>query len=96
MISNDKVRFNILKILYDDFHRDSYSFGMSRAEVKELLKVPDAFMDSNVFYLQDKGLIHIMRIAGGAWTTAKIIAFGIDVIEDKEKYKDAFPFVMMH
>jgi len=43
-------------------------------------------------YLDEKGLISLSRGIGN-WFYARITAFGIDVVENKEKYGEEFPFL---
>jgi len=52
-------------------------------------------VDANVFYLEEKRLIKLLNYLGVPWGLAKITAFGIDVIENKEKYKDRFSFIQI-
>lgn len=94
MSSNDEVRFNILKILYEDFHRNPNEFlGMTRQKVEESFKVPENLMDANIQYLKEKGLIKLRESPNSRWLLAKITAFGIDVIENKEKFREQFSFL---
>jgi hypothetical protein len=44
-------------------------------------------MDFNVFYLTDESLIKLTRAIGIPWINAQITAFGIDVVEDKDRFK---------
>jgi hypothetical protein len=61
--------------------------------MSELLNTPENLMDSNMLYLEQKGLVKLVRTMGSLWELARITAFGIDVIENKEMYKQQFPFI---
>ena len=45
-----------------------------------------------VEYLKDKGLVHINQFLGGGFIIFKIYPDGIDIIEDKHKFKNTFGF----
>lgn len=96
MSSNKKIRFVILKTLYTHFHENPASMGISRFTMLEVLNVLENIMDANVLYLKQK---HLVSDSGGSmaflWKSLKITAFGIDVIENKEKFKDQFPFMQL-
>lgn len=61
--------------------------------MSELLNVQENLMDSNMLYLEQKGLVKLVKVMGSLWELATITAFGIDVIENKQTYKERFPFV---
>ena len=60
--------------------------------MKEILQIPEKQMDFNMFYLKEKRLVSLFEVIE-SWIYARITAFGIDVIERKEKYLEEFPFI---
>jgi len=96
MSSNKEIRYRILKTLYTHFHENPASMGIGRTTMLEVLNVPENLMDANMLYLKQKRLVNTsgMRIAF-IWKSVKITDSGIDVIENKEKYKDQFPFMQV-
>lgn len=93
MPSNDEIRISILQHLYTFFHQDPKLIGINRAQMLELLNNQENLMDSNMLYLEQKGLVKLIKTMGSLWELAMITAVGIDVIENKEMYKKQFPFV---
>jgi len=93
MSSNDEIRISILQHLYAFYYRDPRLIGISRAEMLRLLNTQENLMDSNMLYLEQKGLVKLLKVMGSLWEVAGITAFGIDVIENKEMYKQQFPFI---
>jgi hypothetical protein len=92
-LTADQIRHLILEVLHKLAEEDATSMGLDRMKMKEILQVPENQMDFNIFYLRDKGLIKLLQTMGTPWTLAKITAYGIDVVEDKERYKQQFPFI---
>lgn len=92
-VNNDEIRHRILKILYK-FEQENPIIvgGLTRDRMKELLQVSENDMDFNTKYLGEKGLLTLFR-GIGTWFHARITAFGIDVIENKEKFTEEFPFM---
>lgn len=95
MSMNKQIRYRILSILYDYFHENPKSAGIDRTNMMKTLDVTENLMDANMVYLKEKHLVKVIETMGSLWRVAKINAFGIDVIENKEKYKDQFPFVQV-
>lgn len=95
MNPNDEIRYRILNFTYARYHEDPGRPGIDRTTMLELLQVPENAMDANVLYLEQKSLLKLLKSMGALWVVAEITAFGIDVIENKEKYKDAFPFIQV-
>jgi hypothetical protein len=93
MSSNDEIRISILQHLYAFYYRDPKLIGISRADMLKLLNTQENLMDSNMLYLEQKGLVKLLKTMGSLWEIANITAFGIDVIENKEMYKQQFPFI---
>jgi hypothetical protein len=93
MFSNDEIRISILQHLYALHFRDPNQIGIGRAEMLELLNTQKNLMDSNMVYLEQKGLVKLLKVMGSLWELASVTAFGIDVIENKETYKQQFPFI---
>ena len=85
----------MLQVLYDEYYENPVNLGIDRKKMLELLQIPEKVMDANMLYLENKGLVRLHKTIGSPWTHAKITAFGIDVIENKEKYKEKFPFVQI-
>jgi hypothetical protein len=94
-VANSELRHQILEILYRSAQQNSLIFGVDRAKMKELLQVSESQIDFNVIYLKEKGLVELLQPLGkGQWSFARITAFGIDVIEDKDRFKENFPFIL--
>lgn len=92
-IDNNEIRHRILQILYNDAMKYPDHIGIDRDEMKRLLQIPENTMDFNIFYLSQQGLIEIQTTMGRPWLYAMITAFGTDVIEQKDRYAQDFPFV---
>ena len=95
MSFNDQIRFNILEILYEDYFNNPGDIGKNKNEMQKSLALSENLLDSNILYLKEKGLIQLVSIIGSLWEFAKITAFGIDVVEQKERYREQFPFIMV-
>ena len=95
MSSNKEIRYNILNNLYGHFHENPKSMGINRPNMMKSLNVQENLMDANMVYLKEKHLVKIMGTMSAIWHSAKITAFGIDVIENKEKFKDKFPKIWL-
>lgn len=50
-------------------------------------------MDFNMLYLEQKHLVKLLVVLGSLWANANINSFGIDVIENKDKFANQFPFI---
>ena len=92
-LSDDQVRFNILELLNKRVSDNPASLGTDRAIIQDLLKVSEKQMDDNMHYLEEKALVALSRTKTSQWTFAKITADGIDVMENKERYTEKFPFL---
>lgn len=92
-MSNNEIRSLILQHLNKLFHEEPESVGLYREKMLELLNTQENVMDSNMLYLEEKGLVRLRKVLGSLWACATITAFGIDVIENKEKYEQRFPFI---
>lgn len=92
-ISDDQIRHQILEILRNSARKNPTNAGVSREEMKEMLQISEQIMDFNVFYLEEKGLARLLTVMGTPWISATITAFGTDVIEQKSRYADEFPFI---
>ena len=91
-INHDEIRHRILETLYKFAQENPESFGLTKETLEQILKIPEKKIFFNISYLDEKGLVTIFR-GIGTWFHAKITAFGIDVIENKEKYDEDFPFL---
>ena len=92
-IPDDKVRLDILELLYRHHSDDPMSSGVDRAIIQDTLKISEKRMDTNMSYLEANILVTLLRTISSQWTFAKITADGINVIENKERYIDKFPFI---
>lgn len=91
-VPDDQVRLDMLELLYKRLRDDPESSGVDRAIIEATLGVSEKQMDANMLYLEEKALVTLSRTIGSQWTFAKITAEGSDVIENKERYADKFPF----
>lgn len=91
-INHNEIRHRILEILYKFAQESPESFGMHKDAIQQLLKIPEKKTFFNILYLEQKGLIEVSTVIGG-WVSARITAFGIDVVENKERYGEEFPFI---
>lgn len=91
-ISDKEIRHQILNVLYKLAKKKPLGM-LGRKPMQELLKIPEEQMDFNIFYLREKGLVKLLQGLGAPWFTAEITAFGIDVIENRDKYTESFPFI---
>jgi hypothetical protein len=92
-LSDDHIRHMMLEVLHKAAKEAPTSVGLSRDKMKDVLQIPENKLDFNMFYLRDKQLVRLYQAMGTPWESAEITAYGIDVVEDKEKYKDKFPFI---
>ncbi|MEM3874169.1 MAG: hypothetical protein QXU45_03455 [Candidatus Bathyarchaeia archaeon] len=92
-LSNDQIRRIILETLYNDALENPTSLGVNRDTMKKILQVDESIIDFNIRYLKEKGLIDFITHLGVPWSFARITAFGIDVVENKERYREQFPFI---
>ena len=91
-ISHDEIRHRILEILYRYAQQNPSSFGLGREAILEVLKIPEETVHFNMLYLEEKGLVRLSTVIGG-WLQARITAFGIDVVENKARFSEEFPFI---
>jgi hypothetical protein len=91
-ISDNQVCLDILELLYKRVSDDPASSGVDRAIIQATLKIQENQMNTNMSYLAEKTLVTLSGFIGSRWTFAKITGDGIDVIENKERYAEKFPF----
>jgi len=91
-INHDEIRHRILEILYKFAQENPDSVGLRKVALQQILKIPEKKLFFNISYLNEKGLVRA-SIGVGNWFHARITAFGIDVVENKEKYGEQFPFI---
>jgi hypothetical protein len=91
-VSDDQVRLDILALLHKNLKDSPTGSGVDRAIIQDTLKLSENQMDINMLYLEDKTLVTVRRTISSQWTFAKITTEGIDVMENKERYVDKFPF----
>jgi len=92
MLSNDETRHLILEILYRHAREKGTRIGLRLDQIQKMLNIPDNLVIFNLEYLDQKGLITMKRLASG-WENISISAYGIDVIERKDEFRDKFPFI---
>lgn len=90
-ISNSEVRHRILEILYN-LAQQKPSSMMEDNSLQKLLEVSQEKMDFNALYLAEKGLVRLHWGFNKRWW-AEITAYGVDVIENKKRYSEKFPFI---
>ncbi len=91
--SDDQICLDILELLYRNLKNSPKTSGIDRAIIQDSLKITEKQMNLNMSYLEDKALVTVSRNIGSQWTFAKITVDGIDVIENKERYAEKYPFV---
>ena len=91
-VSDNQVLLDILELLYKRISDDPASLGVDRAIIQSTLQISPKQMDDNMSYLEERNLVALAGSASGKWTFAKIAADGIEVIENKDRYADKFPF----
>jgi hypothetical protein len=92
MMPNDQICIDILHLLYNLVSDDPESSGVDRAIIQATLHIPQTQMDNSVTYLAKNGLVSLSGMMGTRWTFAKITGDGIDVLENKERYAEKYPF----
>ena len=94
-LTDNEIRRRVLETLYDFAQKKTKGHfpPLSREEIQEILKIPNEKLNFNMVYLQQKGLIELHVGHDQYWYGARITAFGIDVIANKEKYAQRFPFI---
>lgn len=92
-IDHNEIRHRILEILYKFAEQNSQSLGLDRERMQKTLQISEKLIDFNMLYLEEKGLIKLFKVTGSLWHSAQITAFGMDVIENKEKFGEQFPFI---
>lgn len=89
----------ILRMLYDyEQQKPRGSVGLERNDIMAVLyfmfSVPEKMMDFNMKYLEGKALVKLFKTIGVTpWHNASITHNGVDVIESKQHYSRAFPFL---
>ena len=91
-ITNNEIRYRMLEILSNLAQREPGAM-LNRQTMQNMLQISEGEMDFNMLYLEEKGLVKLHKTMGALWQAAEIRAFGIDVIENKEKYSERFPFI---
>lgn len=91
-MSDDEVRHAILDLLYKEAKKDPYG-GLYADKIQEALKVPISQMEFDASYLEQKRLITRSKLVGPSYWFASITARGTDLIENRQKYKNEFPFM---
>ena len=93
--TDNEIRRQLLETLYNFALKETKAHFpvLSRENIQKMLNFPDAKLDFNIVYLEQKGLIELRRGASPYWYGAQITAFGIDVLQNQDKYNDQFPFL---
>jgi hypothetical protein len=94
-LTNNEIRRYLLEILYNFAQKDTKAHfpAVSREQIQEILKISEAELNFNMVYLDQKGLVKLHRGASPDWYSAQITVFGIDVLQNKDKYSEQFPFI---
>jgi len=79
-MENKEIRIRILRMLYDS-HFNSPGTYVGREKIKEKLRVNDNILDANMIYLEQAGLVELLKTLGSVFAMAKITNLGIDEIE---------------
>lgn len=90
--SSAEIRHELLQFLYS-FAQANPSFSFPRNLLQRLFQIPKNKMDFNMLYLEQKRLVKLLKSMGSLWDSAEITALGIDVVEDKDKFGQQFPFI---
>ncbi len=88
-MNSQEIRFNILNILYEKERKD-HGRGMSSKDLLDKLSITEEELDFNINYVADKYWVKLIKFLGGNFI-ANITADGIDLVEDKDGLKSAFP-----
>jgi hypothetical protein len=91
-VTDNQVLLDVLELLYKHINDDPASPGVDKAIVQSILQTSPKQIDDNMSYLVEKNLVALSGSATGKWTFAKITPDGIDVVENKERYANKFPF----
>jgi Mn-dependent DtxR family transcriptional regulator len=87
-MTNQEIRFKILKLLYGK-EKKSPRRGLGDSDLMEELGISKEELNFNINYLEEKGWVRLDKTFGGF--TANITAEGIDLVEDENGLKSAFP-----
>jgi hypothetical protein len=93
--SDDEIRHAILELLLRAAKDNPTVVGMNKQQVYENLQIPEERIEFNMDYLEQKGLVVRSGFMGPPYWFVKITAFGIDVVEQKEKFAAEFPFIQV-
>ena len=93
-VTDNRIRYLILETLYEVAQdEDASPWGFDRSSLERSLNVSEKDMDTNVLYLERKGLVKLTQASNVLWFRAKITSFGVEVFENKKRYEEEFPFV---
>ena len=93
--SDDEIRHAILELLLKAAKDNTTAAGMNKEQVCENLQIPDERIEFNMNYLEQKRLVARSGFMGPPYWFASITAFGIDVVEQKERFAAEFPFIQV-
>jgi len=88
-MDNNKIRRDILEILYNWFKKNPYSF-LPR-EVLMIVIYNSKGLESNIVYLEEKGYVELKKALSTQFIGARITAKGIDLIENESEFNIKFP-----
>jgi len=93
-LADNRIRYQILETLYEvALDEEASPWGVDRDSMQRTLNVSERDMDSNMMFLERKGLVKLTEASNVLWFRAKITSFGIDVFGNKKRYEEEFPFV---
>ena len=93
LVDNNQIRYRILEELYKYEQKEPGRLGVENEAMLGTLGATSEQMDFNMLYLEEKGLVELLKVMGSLWRNVRITALGIDVVENKERYMNDFPFI---
>lgn len=93
--SDDEIRHAILELLLKAAKDNPRTAGMSKLDIDTVLQLPEERVEFNMDYLEQKGLVVRSGLFGPPFWYARITAFGVDVVEHKERFASQFPFMQV-
>jgi curved DNA-binding protein CbpA len=77
--TDQKIRHQILSILYIERRREPFESGVGLWRLEKLLGWPEKILDFHTWYLKEKGWIQLTETGGYS-----ITASGVDVVEEND------------
>ena len=95
-MDNNEIRKTILQSLYDDYYSNGYVGLTNSSSLPDKVGVDKTLVGANLRYLFEKRMIEGTPVPNGSgFGYFKITSFGIDAIENPEKYSGMFPFLQI-